>query len=255
LFLEHFAFRPGALVNFVGGGGKSTLICALLEESISSTSAIYTTTTRMHPPHPHDGLVIISSEDSSSLRFFAEAAVKSAVSRKWKLVLTGKEVRLNLLGGVGPEFASALDRTLFSAIYNEADGARSVSVKYPREGEPVLMQGAEYLVPVIGMDAIGKPMGPEIIFRWEIAVEKFGLTLGKPLTPEIAAALLMDASGVCRDWKPGMEVTPYLNKVEDEESEANAVGLAKILLSNSCFPVNRVVFGSAIRVQAFSVTR
>jgi probable selenium-dependent hydroxylase accessory protein YqeC len=255
LFFEHFAFRPGALVNFVGGGGKSALICALLEESISSASAIYTTTTRMHPPHPNDGLVIISSEDSGYLKLFAEAAVKSAVSRKWKLVLTGKEIRPNLLGGVSPEFACGLDRNLFSAVYNEADGARSVSVKYPREGEPVLMQGAEYLVPVIGMDAIGKPMGPEVIFRWEVAIEKLGLVTGDPLTPQIASALLMDASGVCRDWKRGMQIIPYLNKVEDDESEANAVGLANLLLNNGRFPVDRIVFGSAIKGYATSVTR
>jgi probable selenium-dependent hydroxylase accessory protein YqeC len=199
--------------------------------------------------------VIISSEDSGCLKFFAEVAVKSAVSRKWKLVLTGKEIKPNLLGGVGPEFAAGLDRDLFSAIYNEADGARSVPVKYPREGEPVLMQGAEYLVPVIGMDAIGKPMGPGVVFRWEVAVEKLRLVPGDPLTAEIAAALLMDVSGVCRDWKPGMQIIPYLNKVEDDESEANAVGLANILLNNGRFPVDRVVFGSAIRGHGSSVTR
>jgi probable selenium-dependent hydroxylase accessory protein YqeC len=255
LFLEHFGFKWGSVVNFVGGGGKSALICALLEESASSASAIYTTTTRMHPPHPHDGLVVISSENFESLKFLAESAAKSAVSRKWKLVLTGGEIRPNLRRGVGADFARSLDCGYFSAIYNEADGARSVSIKFPREGEPVLMEGAEYLVPVLGMDAIGKPMGPGVVFRWEIAAAKLGLAEGGPVSPKTAAELLMHPSGVCRDWESGMEIIPYLNKVDDEESEAAAVEVAEALFKNTHFPVDKVVYGSAIHGTASSITR
>lgn len=255
MFLEHFGFKWGSVVNFVGGGGKSTLICVLLEESIASSSAIYTTTTRMHPPHPNDGLVVITSDSSESLKLLAESASKSAVTRKWKLVLTGGEIKPNLLRGVGADFARRLDYGYFSAIYNEADGARSVSIKYPRDGEPVLMEGSEYLVPVLGMDAIGKPMGPGVVFRWEIAAAKLGLVEGEPVTPQTAAGILMHPTGVCRDWKPGMQIIPYLNKVDDEEHEAAAVELADALFQNTHFPVDKVVFGSALRGKASSITR
>jgi probable selenium-dependent hydroxylase accessory protein YqeC len=255
LFLEHFAFKPGAVVNFVGGGGKTALICALLEESVLNATAIYTTTTRIHPPHPHDGLVIISSENLEYLKLLAESGAKSAVSRKWKLVLTGGEIKPNLLRGVSPAFAGMLDRSLFSAIYNEADGARSVSIKYPREGEPVLMQGAEYLIPVIGVDAIGQPLGPRVVFRWEVAIETLSLVPGEPVSTDNAARMLMHPAGVCRDWKPGTEIVPYINKVDCEESEERALALAKGLLNNPNFPVDRVVIGSAIRGHASSISR
>ena len=45
----------------------------------------------------------------------------------------------DLLKGVEPEFGRFLDRDLFPVLLNEADGARSMSLKMPREGEPVLM--------------------------------------------------------------------------------------------------------------------
>lgn len=106
------------------------------------------------------------------------------------------------------------------------------------------MEGARYLVPVIGIDCLQKPLGPEVVFRWEIAEERLSLTAGQPLTAELAAFLLMNPAGVCRGWSPGMRIVPYINKVDKEPQDRLAEDLARALLQNEYFPVERVVWGS-----------
>ena len=63
MFAEQFAFKPHALVNFVGGGGKTALIRKLMQEYSIRGTALYTVTTRIHPPDPCAGFAVISSDN------------------------------------------------------------------------------------------------------------------------------------------------------------------------------------------------
>jgi probable selenium-dependent hydroxylase accessory protein YqeC len=244
LFAEHFAFEPPALINFVGGGGKSSLILALLSEFPDTHSVLYTTTTRIHPPPIADGLAIFSSDDLNLLKLLLARIGRHGFDHTGKFVVTRLEMSPNLLRGVPPDFCNSLDRDFFPLIFNEADGARSMSLKMPREGEPVLMSGANYLVPVIGLDCLNMPLGPQTLFRWEMASSLHSLKEGEILTAEAAASILMHRKGVCRDWQQGMSIIPYINKVDSEEDEPAARLLANALLQNPNFPVHRVVWGS-----------
>jgi probable selenium-dependent hydroxylase accessory protein YqeC len=246
LFSEQFAFEKSALVNFVGGGGKTALIHRLLLECSPPRPAIYTTTTRIHPPHPCDGFAILTSDDTTYLKMIAESIACQSFERVWRLVITGSILSPGLLRGVPPDFASRLDRGLFSIILNEADGARSMSIKVPHEAEPVLMEGARYLVPVIGIDCLQKPLGPDVVFRWEIAEKRLSLAAGQPLTTKLAAFLLMNPAGVCKSWRPEMRIVPYINKVDDDAQDRLAESLARAILRNEYFPVERVVWGSLL---------
>ncbi len=253
MFSEQFAFDLPVCVNFVGGGGKTLLILRLMDEYSHRFPVIYTTTTRIHPPHPSDGLVIIACDDREVLRQVVERTVLGCVSPPHKIVITRNATSPRLLAGVDPDFANTLDRAIFPIIFNEADGARSMSLKMPRDGEPVLMHGADYLVPVIGLDCLMQPLGPETLFRWEIASTRHSLQEGQPLTPELAAALLMHPQGVCRDWTRGMRVIPFINKVDTASQEPLARELARALLHNRNFPVERVVWGSLFQDRVDSI--
>jgi probable selenium-dependent hydroxylase accessory protein YqeC len=250
LFSEQFEFKLPALVNFVGGGGKTALILALLHETAAAGPVLYTTTTRIHPPHPAHGLAVLSCEDLQLLRALLIRAVRSCGEQPTMLTATRLEMAPGLLRGVPPDFASTLGPDLFALVLNEADGARSMSLKMPRSGEPVLMHGAGYLVPVIGLDCIGKPLGPETLFRWESAAPRHGLTAGQPLTPELAASLLLHPEGVCKDWSSGVRIIPFINKADTEADDYNARELAYALMNNHRFPVERVVWGSVERGRA-----
>ncbi len=253
MFAEHFAFLTPVLANMVGGGGKTGLILKLMDECCQSGTVIYTTTTRIHPPHPHDGMMVVSCENSDLLRLIVARLGRACLSRGCKLVVAGPSAGPRFLRGVAPQIARYLDRDVFPFVFNEADGARSMSLKMPRCGEPVLMEEANYLLPVIGIDCLMQRLGPESLFRWEIASEFFASEAGKPITPRLAADVLLHPRGVCRDWKPGMRIVPYINKVDDETLDPLAEKLALALINNPHFPVERVVWGSLTHGRVRSV--
>jgi probable selenium-dependent hydroxylase accessory protein YqeC len=256
LFLEKFEFQPHSLVNFVGGGGKTVLIHKLMEEYCPQGPVLYTTTTRIHPPDPSEGLVVISSDNLSLLKTMVDQVSRNCPSRAYKLIVTRHFMSPNLLRGLPPDFDDSLIRESFPILLNEADGAASYSIKIPREGEPVLMQNAEYLVPVIGIDCLYQPLGPEVVFRFQILSHKFALKAGERITPEVAAGILMHKEGVCRDWKAGMTIIPFINKVDGPTQDSAAGDLANAILRNGNFPVERVLFGSVMqgRVDSISAT-
>jgi probable selenium-dependent hydroxylase accessory protein YqeC len=254
LFSEIFSFVLPARVNLVGGGGKTSLILTLLREFAESIPAVYTTTTRIHPPHPCDGLVVISSDNDEYLEILLERAVSGWCPGR-RFVVTHLSNSPNLLRGVDASFSSRIDPVLFPVLLNEADGARSMSLKMPRAGEPVLIPDANYLVPVIGLDCLNRPLGPETLFRWEYASQRFKLTEGSILAPKLAASILLHPEGVCRDWTPGMHIIPFINKVDDEAGDELAQTLARELLTHGHFPIDKVVWGSLQNARVASVPR
>lgn len=254
LFIEAFAFNPHALVNFVGGGGKTALIHRLMHEYCRSGLAFFTTTTRIHPPAPAEKLVVVSADNLSLLKTMVRKIAANWSNSAYKLIATRHYLSPTLLKGVPPDFSITLDRKLFSIFLNEADGAASFSIKLPRKGEPILMEGAEYLVPVIGIDCVNKPMGPDVVFRWQDFADRFSLRAGERLTPELAAAILMHKEGVCKDWTPGSAIVPFINKVDGDAQDSVAKDLADLLLHNGNFPVERVVYGSVLQERVECLT-
>jgi probable selenium-dependent hydroxylase accessory protein YqeC len=243
LFLQKFQFSLPARVNFVGGGGKTSLILKLLEEYSETVPTLFTTTTRIHPPHPAEGLVVLSGNNEVLLQLILErAGLCWSCNRRY--VATHLSENPDLLPGVTPEFASRLDPGIFPVILNEADGARSMSLKMPRANEPVLMTHSRYLIPVIGLDCLNRPLGPETLFRWELAAERYHWKAGTVLDPAFAASILLHREGVCRGWKPGTQIIPFINKVDSEADDESARALALALLNNGTFPIERVVMGS-----------
>jgi probable selenium-dependent hydroxylase accessory protein YqeC len=253
LFLEQFEFRKNTLVNFVGGGGKTALIHKLMDECSAAGTVLYTTTTRIHPPKPSEGLVVISSDNLPLLKTMIERVGANCPGRPYKLVITSHFEDPDLLRGVPPDFANGLDRHAFPILLNEADGSARYSIKLPREGEPVLMENADYLVPVIGIDCLNQPLGPKVVFRFQNFAHRFSLRAGERMTVETAAGILMHQWGVCKDWRQGTTIIPFVNKVDEPGQDAAARDLANAILNNRNFPVERVVVGSVLRGRADSL--
>jgi probable selenium-dependent hydroxylase accessory protein YqeC len=250
LFIEPFVFKPHALVNFVGGGGKTALIHKLMDEYCRIGPVLSTTTTRIHPPAPAEGFVVVSTDNLVLLKTLVVRTAKDCSHHSFKLVAARHFMSPTLLRGVPADFNIDLDRKLFAIFLNEADGAAGFSIKLPRASEPVLMRGAEYLVPVIGIDCLYQPMGPDVVFRWRDFADRFSLQPGERLTPELAAGILMHKEGVCKGWKPPTTIVPFINKVDGLAQDSMARDLADLILNNENFPVERVVFGSVIQGRA-----
>ena len=254
MFTEIFAFSDHALVNFVGGGGKTALIHRLFDEYSTRGPVLATTTTRIHPPDPQEGLALISSNNLTLLKLAIENIARNCAKLPFKIIVSRYFMSSNLVKGVPPDFFENIDRSLFPIFLNEADGAASFSLKLPRESEPVPASGAEYLVPVIGLDCIGRKLGTDTVLRWLELSESFSLRKGDLITPKIAASILMHPRGVCKNPRPGTTIIPFINKVDSEEQDQSARTLAAAIMNNGKFPVNRVIYGSALYDRALYVT-
>jgi probable selenium-dependent hydroxylase accessory protein YqeC len=254
LFSDPFNFKPNSLVNFVGGGGKTILIRKLMEEFSERGSVLYTTTTRIHPPDPREGLAVISCDNLKLLHRLVEQVAVHSIGRNYKLVVTRHFIEPDLLQGVPEDFLTPFDRSQFSIFLNEADGAARFSIKLPREGEPVLMEHADYLVPVIGIDCLYRPLGPDVVFRFQSLAERFSLKPGELMTPDLASLILMHPQGVCKDWKKGTRIIPFINKVDYPANDSDAKVLASHILRNKNFPVKQVVWGSVHKTRIGSIS-
>lgn len=221
------------------------MIHLLMQESARVGHVLYTTTTRMHPPDPDRNMMILSCNTFPLLRNLAMETAAGCAGRRLKIVAAGKFLEPDLLAGVPIDFLKSFDRDLFHLFLNEADGSARFSLKLPRESEPVPMETAEYLVPVIGLDCLSKAAGPSTIFRFDELFRRFSLRPGEMISPELAAKILMHPGGVCKNWKIGTTIIPYINKVDTPEMEGVARMLASRILENDRFPVNRIVWGSA----------
>jgi probable selenium-dependent hydroxylase accessory protein YqeC len=254
VFAEIFKFSDHSLVNFTGGGGKTALIHRLLDEYSGRGPVLAATTTRVHPPDPHEGLALISSDNIALLKLTLENISRDCAKLPYKIIASRYFMSSNLVRGVPPDFFEDIDCSLFPVFLNEADGAAGFSLKLPRENEPVPAAGAEYLVPVIGLDCIGRELGPNTVLRWLELSESFSLRKGERITPEIAARILMHPRGVCKNLRPETTIVPFINKVDSEAQDSTALELAAAILKNGVFPVERVIYGSVLKDRAFCLS-
>lgn len=215
-----------------------------MEEVVARGSVLYTTTMRIHPPEPGRDLAVISCDNLPLLSHLAIQVIGHLADQNYRLVFTREFMEPDLLKGVPPDFLTSVDRSKLALLLNEADGSARFSVKLPREREPVLMDGADYLVPVIGLDCLHKPLGPDVVFRFEKLAERFSLKAGDPITPQVAAGILMHREGVCRDHQEGTTIVPFINKVDTPDMDEDARALAFHILQNANFPVEHVLWGS-----------
>lgn len=186
----------------VGGGGKTTLLLRLANElRTAGARVIVTTTTHIYPPRD---IALLDEPTADEI---------AATLEKERLVCVGKLCRDGKLtaSDVPIETLAALaDHVLV-----EADGAKGLSVKTPAMHEPVLPAGAELVVAVAGLDAIGGPIR-ETMFRYERYCANTGVSPDEPFTAAHLSRLLTDDDGAHKGVSADMRYAVLLNKADDE---------------------------------------
>ena len=116
----------------------------------------------------------------------------------------------------------------------EADGAKGRLLKAPAEYEPVIPDGADRVIIVAGLDAIGKPLDERAVHRPEIAVRLLGIPLGTTITPDLFTSLVGHTSGGLKGIPSHAEVVVLLIQWSGDGSPStHADAIARQLLSNS----------------------
>jgi probable selenium-dependent hydroxylase accessory protein YqeC len=243
------------IIALTGGGGKTTLMFTLAEEFLAQDlRVITTTTTKIFEPSADQTLSLIIEADQGK----AMVSVKEGLKRNGHVTFAAQRFPEGKIGGVDPQFIARMVQELpIDHIIVEADGAKRLPIKAPGDQEPVIPSATSLLIPMVGIDALGKPLNREQAFRPERIAELAGAQLGAPITHHLIAALITHPQGLCKGVPAGTRIIPVINKVETTEGFKGARAVAhevlgkderieKVVLSRLFFhhPIVEIMEGS-----------
>jgi molybdenum cofactor cytidylyltransferase len=228
----------GAVVSFVGGGGKTSSMFRLASE-LSADGCRVVTTTTTH----------ISEEQAKTppacLRWDALDLLGEQLDLHGHCLLIGPPDGKGRVMGASAELVASLHaRPDVDVILVEADGSRSRPFKAPGEHEPVVPQTTTILVPIAGLNSIGRALNEDHTHRSEIIASIAQQQLGTPVTPSTLARVLSHPRGGAKHLPRGARLIPLLNKADTEEDMRHAQEAAEQLLDDPA--VDSVLVSSMI---------
>ncbi|MBW2085743.1 MAG: putative selenium-dependent hydroxylase accessory protein YqeC, partial [Deltaproteobacteria bacterium] len=240
---EKLLLKGGGVISLVGAGGKTTLMFRLARElADAGETVLTTTTTKIYKPSKEQSPCIIISAD-------LEEVVKQA--KKFKLecahitAACGYLASQGKLTGFKPYVINQLWETgLFRWILVEADGAARKPLKAPASHEPVIPTCSGWVVAMIGLDAVGKPLEDQWVFRSRLYSQITGLPPGKPVTEDSVARIILHHQGLMKGSPSRARRFVFLNKAEDEGAHKAEQKIGSILLIKGHDKLEKIVIGA-----------
>jgi probable selenium-dependent hydroxylase accessory protein YqeC len=234
---DAFYVKKGDVVALVGAGGKTSTMFAMGKEAVErGLKTVITTTTRIYLPGEKSGLPVVCAPGAKVLE-----EAKNALGQSL-LVVAGAGIEGNKLIGLTPELTGGFTGAGFDLVLVEADGAAGRPFKGPCRGEPVIPGGCTLVIPVMGMDCLGKPFDSRYVHRAEEVARLLGPAAGEIVTPQMVASILLHPEGYRKNISSGSRWIPFLNKVQDENDLLMAGVIAAILGEQE---IHRIVMGAA----------
>ena len=189
-----------ACIAVIGAGGKTTAVRSLAHR-LSGFSVLWTTTTHIYPTAPGDCRLL--------LRAPAPAALAAALG----------EPGIVCAGTPAGEKLTALSPAAWTAackaadyIVCEADGAHRLPLKLHRPDEPVLPAETTHVLIVLGLSALGRPVG-EVVHRYAL----HPAWAAHPAAPVGVAELCLCAEeAAARCGVPKENIRLLFNQADDE---------------------------------------
>ena len=239
--VDAFALREREVISLVGAGGKTTLMFALARELLGKGhTVITTTTTRIAEPDPEDTpCIVIEADEGKAMILLKDGLVGHGHCTFAPQRFVGRKI-----GGTAPAFIERLaSMQTADYIIVEADGARRLPLKAPAEHEPVISSATTLLIPISGIDALGKPLNEETAFRPELIAKLTKTRLGDPVTTAMMALLIVHPQGLGKGTPAGARIIPFINKVETIERLKGAREIGNEVLRKGAPQIKRVVLG------------
>lgn len=167
----------GMIWSVIGGGGKTTLLRSLADELVAEGKTVVLATTTHFLPFSGIDTVVSTDEFEVARQLKAQRVI---------CVGTPAHEARNA-GKLAPSRIAPHDlASLADFVLVEADGSRHMSVKAHSDREPVIPDGSDLTITVIGASAFGKPVA-QTVHRAEIFCENSGCEQNDVVTPELLA--------------------------------------------------------------------
>jgi probable selenium-dependent hydroxylase accessory protein YqeC len=236
---------PREHVALVGGGGKTTLMFSLSEECrIKGRRFIISTTTKVWNREALNWPnVLLDPYDYDS-----QEELKAALKKNGHAFVGSRVLESGKMEGISPGLADALYReTGIHYLILEADGAAGRPLKAPADHEPVIPSSATVVVAIMGLEAVGKPLEEEIVFRPEQFMKITGLNHGEMITPNALAKIFQSPEGLFKGAPASAKRIAFLNKLDLVADDHEGLALADLLVKGPSPSVDSVVVGSILK--------
>lgn len=240
--IQALGIGPREHIAIVGAGGKTTLMFALAEElGREGKKVIASTTTKVWDHQARQAPWVVCTEGAPAWNEDLTATLQNPGP-----VFVGRCVLEN--GKMDGLAAGELDRLYLEQVTDylvvEADGAAGLPLKSPAAHEPVICASSTLVVALMGLEALGRRLTPEQVFRPEAVKEITGLQPNEVLTVKEVAKLFAHARGLFKGTPASAVRIAFLNKLDLLESGDEALQLAEEILGQSRGGIRRVVIGS-----------
>ena len=235
--------KDGGVISLVGAGGKTSLMFALAREFVEAgMTVITTTTTKIYVPSQKQSAHIVASESVEDILSQVRKLVK-----KYPHVTTaaGYSTDKRKLIGLSPESVDVLrESDLFQWIIVEADGAAGKTLKAPAPHEPVIPESTRTLVAVSGLNAVGKPLTDQWVFRPEVFSMLTGLKIGDPVTETAIIDVLIHKNGMMKGAPVHAEKIAWFTQTEKPDKIESGKAIFDLLLTKSKTGLKRAILAT-----------
>ncbi|WP_128905067.1 selenium cofactor biosynthesis protein YqeC [Halorubrum amylolyticum] len=233
----------------VGAGGKKTTLYALAGRL---DRAVLTATVRIPIFDREVAAVRVTAEPAAALteiaaRGGAESegdAEPTEDPEPFPLGLVPERERDDRYRGYDPAAVDDIGAAHDGPVLVKADGARTRLLKAPNEREPQVPAGADRVVPVASVGAVGEPLTAETVHRPERVAAITDAAVGDEITPELIGRVLAHERGGLKGVPEGATAIPLVNAVDDADDEAAARQIARVVHERADVP--RVVLARMI---------
>ena len=147
------------------------------------------------------------------------------------LVAGNVVIEQDKVSGPAPEVVDHIvSHPAVDVVIVEGDGSRRLPLKAPAAHEPVIPATTTLLIPMAGLDVIGRPLTPEYVHRPTLIAAITGAQPGETITPALIAAALAHPDGGAKGLPGTARLMPFLNKADDTVSLENGRETARSLL-------------------------
>jgi probable selenium-dependent hydroxylase accessory protein YqeC len=237
--------KNGGVISLVGAGGKTALMFRLARElSRQGAAVLSTTTTKIYTPNRKQSSIVMIAESARALAIEARKILKRNphISAGRRLIPFQ-----NKLKGFPPETIDAIWQSgVFRWIVVEADGAAGKPVKAPAEHEPVIAPSTKWIIGIVSLKALGKPLTERWAFRPQLVSNITGLDLGASITESAIAEVLTSATGMMKGFPAQAKRFAFLNQAESQERLAAGRRIAKLINSHKTAGLAGVFIGQTL---------
>lgn len=231
------------VISLVGGGGKTSLMFKLAHElARSGETVLTTTTTKIFKPTRDQSAALILSPSASSILDKAGPLLQKTPHIS---AAAGYLNDSDKLLGFEPEMIDLLYKSnLFQWIIVEADGAAGKPLKAPAPHEPVIPGCTKWVIGLVGLSALGKPLDKHTVFRPELVSRISGRSEGMEIDGQTLCDILLHRQGIFKGTPAGAEQIAFLNQADAPEKIQAGRSIIRFLAEKKNSDLARVVLGS-----------